>query len=111
MRRQQGLKNLAPQALKHDKRVIEEQAGQRRVRFVDNGVTIQYADICNVSIGVDEVLLLFCNKVLDPGIVRVESKMALSLKNTKRLTLTLQQPLRDHQRIDLGNEVKQGIKR
>lgn len=52
-------------------------------------VVPQYAGICNVGLGADEVVLLFCNKGIDPGIVRVESKVALSLKNAKRLAAAM----------------------
>ena len=43
----------------------------------------------NVGFGADEVMLFFCNPSVDPGVIKVESKVAMSLKTAKRLAITL----------------------
>ncbi len=62
---------------------------QRPMRFMEEDVKTQYAGMCNVGFGAEEVLLLFCNPSVDPGVIKVESKVAMSLKNAKRLAVTL----------------------
>jgi hypothetical protein len=62
---------------------------QRPMRFVEEDVKTQYAGLFNVGLGTDEVLILFCNPSVDPGVIKVESKVAMSLKSAKRLAITL----------------------
>jgi len=80
----------APQAQQPGNQANAAQPGrQRPMRFVEEDVKTQYAGICNVGFGAEEVLLLFCNPSVDPGVIKVESKVAMSLKNAKRLAVTL----------------------
>ena len=62
---------------------------QRPMRFVEEDVKTQYAGLFNVGFGADEVMLFFCNPSVDPGVIKVESKVAMSLKTAKRLAITL----------------------
>lgn len=62
---------------------------QRPMRFVEEDVKTQYAGLFNVGFGAEEVLLFFCNPSVDPGVIKVETKVAMSLKNAKRLAVTL----------------------
>lgn len=67
----------------------DERAGQRRVRFVEEGVKTQYSGIFNIGFGADEVVFIFGNPSVDPSVVRIESKIAVSLKTAKRMAVSL----------------------
>ena len=56
------------------------QMQQRRLRFVEEGVKTQYSGIFNVGFGTEEVVFIFGNPSVDPNVVRIESKIAVSLK-------------------------------
>lgn len=80
----------APQAQQAGNQANAAQPGrQRPMRFVEENVKTQYAGLFNVGFGAEEVLLFFCNPSVDPGVIKVESKVAMSLKNAKRLAVTL----------------------
>nr|NJM02837.1 DUF3467 domain-containing protein [Desulfobacula sp.] len=66
-----------------------EQAGMKPLRFMEDGVKTQYAGIFNIGLGTDEAILIFGNPSLDQSMVRIESKVAVSLKTAKRLAITL----------------------
>ena len=61
----------------------------RQIRFVEEGVKTQYANVFNVGFGAEEVVFLFGNHSVDPNVVRIESKIAVSLKPAKRFAVTL----------------------
>ena len=62
---------------------------KRRVRFVDEGIKTQYAGIFNIGFGSDEVVFIFGNPSVEPNLVRIDSKVAVSLKTAKRIALSL----------------------
>jgi hypothetical protein len=62
---------------------------QRRVRFVDEGVKTQYAGIFNIGFGSDEVVFIYGNPSVEPNLVRIDSKVAVSLKTAKRIAVSL----------------------
>lgn len=74
----------APQQIQDDGRMQ-----QRRLRFVEEGVKTQYSGIFNVGFGTEEVVFIFGNPSVDPNVVRIESKIAVSLKTAKRIALSL----------------------
>jgi hypothetical protein len=74
-------------------------AQQRKVRFVEEGVKTQYANVFNIGFGTEEVVFLFGNQSLEPNVVRIESKMAVSVKTAKRLAVTLGNLLRRYEAI------------
>jgi Protein of unknown function (DUF3467). len=74
----------APQQIQDDGRVQ-----QRRLRFVEEGVKTQYSGIFNIGFGAEEVVFIFGNPSVDPNVVRIESKIAVSLKTAKRIALSL----------------------
>lgn len=74
----------APQQIQDDGRTQ-----QRRLRFVEEGVKTQYSGIFNIGFGAEEVVFIFGNPSVDPGVVRIESKIAVSLKTAKRMALAL----------------------
>jgi hypothetical protein len=65
------------------------QAQQRRIRFVEEGVKTQYSSIFNIGFGSDEVIFMFGHPSVDPSVVRIESKIAVSLKTAKRIAVSL----------------------
>ncbi|PKN89275.1 MAG: hypothetical protein CVU51_01095 [Deltaproteobacteria bacterium HGW-Deltaproteobacteria-1] len=77
----------------------EQNAQQRKMRFVEEGVKTQYANAFNIGFGGEEVVFLFGNQSLEPNVVRIESKMAVSIKTAKRIAVTLGNMLRRHEAI------------
>ena len=73
---------------------------QRQVRFVEEGVKTQYSGIFNIGFGAEEVVFIFGNPSLNPNVVRIESKVAVSLKTAKRIAVTLTNMLRRHEAIN-----------
>lgn len=71
----------------------------RQVRFVEEGVKTQYSGVFNVGFGAEEVVFIFGNPSLNPNVVRIESKVAVSLKTAKRIAVTLSNMLRRHEAI------------
>ncbi len=61
----------------------------KQLRFVEENVVTQYAGIFNISLGADEAVFIFGNPSIDPNIIRIESKTAVSLKTAKRFALSL----------------------
>jgi len=62
---------------------------QRRLRFSEEDIKTQYAGIFNIGFGQDEVVFMFGNPSIDPSVVRIESKIAVSLKTAKRIAISL----------------------
>ncbi len=62
---------------------------QRQIRFTEERVQTQYAGVFNINFGAEEVYLGFGNLSMDPGVVRIESKVAVSLKTAKRLAIAM----------------------
>ena len=81
-------KPVVPQNEQTEKRVPEP-AMQRQIRFTEERVKTQYAGVFNINFGAEEVYLSFGNLSMDPGVVRIESKVAVSLKTAKRLAIAL----------------------
>lgn len=74
-----------------------QQAKQRQVRFIEEGVKTEYAGIFNLGFGAEEVLFIFGNPSLDPNIVRIETKVAVSIKTAKRITVMLSNMIRRYE--------------
>lgn len=72
-------------------------AQQRQVRFAEEGVKTLYSGVFNIGFGSDEVVFIFGNPAIDPNVVRIESKVAVSLKTAKRLAITLSDLLRRYE--------------
>lgn len=77
----------------------EQNSQQRKMRFVEEGVKTQYSNVFNIGFGNEEVIFIFGNQSLDPNVVRIESKMAVSIKTAKRIAVTLGNLLRRHEAI------------
>lgn len=73
---------------------------QRRLRFTEEGVKTQYAGIFNIGLGAEEVVFMFGNPSVDPSVVRIESKIAVSLKTAKRLVLSLGNLIRRYEAVN-----------
>ncbi len=71
----------------------------RQVRFVEEGVKTQFSGVFNIGFGSEEVVFIFGNPSLNPNVVRIESKVAVSLKTAKRIAVTLSNMLRRHEAI------------
>ena len=78
----------------------EPNAQTRKLRFVEEGVKTQYSNVFNIGFGGEEVIFLFGNHSIDPSIVRIESKMAVSIKTAKRIAVTLGNLLRRYEAIN-----------
>ena len=71
----------------------------RQVRFVEEGVKTQFSGVFNIGFGAEEVVFIFGNPSINPNVVRIESKVAVSLKTAKRIAVTLSNMLRRHEAI------------
>lgn len=104
-----GHKVLDADQTRHNSRHMK----QRQVRFVEEGVKTQYAGVFNIGFGAEEVLFIFGNPALDPNIVRIESKVAVSLKTAKRLAVMLSNMIRRYETengvIDLSRPHKEPV--
>ena len=67
----------------------ERQPKRREMRVIEEGVKTLYSGTYNISLGPDEVTFVFGNRSLDPSVMRIESKIAVSLKTAKRMAITL----------------------
>jgi hypothetical protein len=73
-----------------DQKVQEDRTTQqRRIRFAEEGIKTNYAGIFNIGFGSEEVVFIFGNPSVDPNVVRIDSKMAVSLKTAKRIAVSL----------------------
>jgi hypothetical protein len=71
----------------------------KQIRFVEENVKTLYSNVFNIGFGSEEVVFLFGNHSLDPNVVKIESKMAVSHKTAKRLALTLGNLIRRYEAI------------
>jgi hypothetical protein len=80
----------------------QEQAAtqQRKLRFTDEGIKTQYSGIFNVGLGAEEVVFMFGNPSIDPNVIRIESKIAVSLKTAKRMAVSLGNLIRRYEAIN-----------
>jgi hypothetical protein len=62
---------------------------QKRMRFSDEGIKTQYAGIFNIGFGMEEAVFIFGNPSVEPNLVRIDSKIAVSLKTAKRMAVLL----------------------
>jgi len=85
---------------KIDNNIVQDATQKRRIRFTEEGVKTQYSGIVNAGLGAEEVILMFGNPSIDPNVVRIESKIAVSLKTAKRMTLTLGNLIRRYEAIN-----------
>jgi hypothetical protein len=70
---------------------------KRQIRFAEEGVKTQYANVFNIGFGAEEVIFIFGTHGVDPNVVRIESKMAISIKTAKRIAVTLSNLLRRYE--------------
>ena len=75
---------------------------QKQIRFIEEKVKTQYAGVFNINFGAEEVYLSFGNLSMDPNVVRIESKVTVSLKTAKRLAIAMGDLIRRY-------EAKNGI--
>lgn len=73
---------------------------QRKLRFIEEGVKTQYSGIFNIGLGSEEVIFMFGNPSIDPSVVRIEAKMAVSLKTAKRIVLSLGNLIRRYEAVN-----------
>lgn len=72
---------------------------QRKLRFAEEGIKTHYSSIFNVGLGAEEVILMFGNPSINPSVIHIESKIAVSLKTAKRITLALNNLIRRYEAI------------
>lgn len=75
----------------------DQQVKRKQVRFVEEGTKTQYAGVFNIGFGAGEVIFFFGNTSLDPNVVRIESKVAVSIKTAKQLAVMLSNLIRQHE--------------
>jgi len=76
------------------------QMQQRQLRFVEEGVKTQYAGIFNVVFDKEAVVFIFGNPSVESNVVRIESKMAVSIKTAKRIALSLGNFIRKYETVN-----------
>ena len=79
---------------------VDHAAKPKQLRFVEDGVKTQYSNVFNIGFGAEEVIFIFGNHSVDPNVVRIESKMAVSIKTAKRMAVTLGNLLRRYEAIN-----------
>jgi hypothetical protein len=75
---------------------------QRQVRFIEEGIKTNYAGIFNIGFGAEEVVFIFGNPSIEPNVVRIDTKVAVSLKTAKRMAVSLGNLIR---RYEAANSV------
>ena len=85
---------------KIDDKIDQETLQKRNIRFTEEGVKTQYSTIFNAGLGAEEVILMFGNTSIDPNVMRIESKIAVSLKTAKRITLSLSNLIRRYEAVN-----------
>lgn len=85
----------------------QQQEGQQtEIQIRDMGTTTHYSNFFTATGGQDAVMLSFGNLFGGNRTVQLESKVVLSLRNTKRLALSLGQLIRRYEEqngeIDIG---------
>jgi hypothetical protein len=75
----------------------EKRVQKRQVRFVEEGVKTLYSGVFNIGFGNEEVVFIFGNQAVDPNTIRIESKIAVSLKTAKRMAVTLSDLIRRYE--------------
>jgi hypothetical protein len=93
------VKNTQDGEVHNDKAGQSPNAQPRQIRFVEEGVKTQYSNVFNIGFGQEEVVFIFGNHSVDPNVVRIESKMAVSIKTAKRMAVTLGNLLRRYEAI------------
>lgn len=78
----------------------EQQKQSRQVRFVEDGVKTNYSNVFNIGFGQEEVIFIYGTHSVEPGVVRVENKIAVSIKTAKRIAITLGNLLRRYEAIN-----------
>lgn len=81
----QGNKQESKEQARHE----DKHSKRREMRIVEGGVKTLYSSTYNISLGPDEVMFVFGKRSLDPSVMRIESKIAVSLKTAKRMAITL----------------------
>lgn len=93
------VKNLQDGEVQNNKTGQGLNTQPRQIRFVEDGVRTQYANVFNIGFGQEEVVFMFGNHSVDPNVVRIESRMAVSIKTAKRMAVTLGNLLRRYEAI------------
>ena len=79
----------------------QQRPGQtKQLRFVEEGVKTNYSNVFNIGFGQEEVIFIFGTHSVEPGVVRVENKVAVSIKTAKRIAITLGNLLRRYEAIN-----------
>lgn len=85
---------------KMSEKAAQDTQQKRRIRFTEEGVKTQYSGVFNLGLGSDEVIFMFGNPSIDPSVVHIESKMAVSLKTAKRIAVSLDNLIRRYEAIN-----------
>ncbi len=58
---------------------------------------ILYAGVFNIGAGQDEVVLTFGNQAIDPSVIRIDTKIAVTLRTAKRMAIVLSDIIRKYE--------------
>lgn len=84
-----------------DGNMTDQQQGQaKKLRFVEEGVKTNYSNVFNIGFGKEEVIFLFGTHAVDPSVVNIENKVAVSIKTAKRIAVTLGNLLHRYEAIN-----------
>src|SRR5512139_1008244 len=75
----------------------DNRAKRMQISFVEEGVQILYAGVFNIGVGEDEVVLTFGNQSIDPNVVRIDSKVAVTLRTAKRMAVAISDIIRRYE--------------
>lgn len=85
---------------KMNEKAAQDTQQTRRIRFTEEGIKTQYSGVFNLGLGSDEVIFMFGNSSIDPSVVRIESKIVVSLKSAKRIAASLNNLVRRYEAIN-----------
>ena len=75
----------------------QQQDEQRRIQVRDAAECTQYANFFTITGGQDVLVISYGNQVGSPDTIQIESKVALSPRNAKRMAISLAQVIRRYE--------------
>ncbi|GEM_PF-5449586 len=74
-----------------------DQSRQGQISFIEDGVQILYAGVFNIGAGQDEMVLTFGNQAIDPSVIKIDTKIAVTLRTAKRMAIAMSDIIRRYE--------------
>jgi len=79
-------------------RTPEDEQQGRKVQLRDRGMAPAYAGFFTITGDQDIVILSFGNQFRNPDVIQFDAKVALSMRNAKRMAVTLGNAIREYEK-------------